>query len=1213
MLKYDRYTKGVSVYRSVNEGSNMKTTNINKIYVKCPNKECALYNISFSKANAGISRCSSCDSVLMECTSKHWLIELVENKTIWIDEAAELWPSVVAFEYYRLKERCKKADSYGVLLCLKDNIEVLLKFETLISYAWAAQNMDIAFEEETISQITTPNLSLGAWSQLSKIIIQNLKKRDVDLPASIPLKTIINLYEKYKLVNWRNDKIGHGAMGFDEDLEYQKDLTEKIYEINDIYKSIDKYLSKQTLILSNLDKTIYLKGCKKARNLEYCGEVFLILPEDDTRIKINPFINICKNDKNGYGVYFFDNQKKTTLSVFLAYAEGVNFKQGNAYFERLRNELNSKDVQIDNATDNPYKSVKEYRELDNTIDSGNYLPQRYLINWVGDCLKRNNKGIFLLEMARGMGKSVFTEKINSLFENYTRIDEELEVRTYHLNRTQIGGQRDILAYIEWMWDHDFTGEKYLDIQHYYEFKAKGYKSSTAFAKYLESVLLSRNNRNHSKKILMVFDGIDEIVDENIFEIFPDSKELIDGIYILFTSRSQCIMDDPLSINNSKRIIPNEKLVKDQNSSKNYSFLCEYINERNKGLFDKTDELIALSSYRILDLSLLCRMIENGIAVEEIRNPEMIAKKYLEILYDRYGDKDYNQITEILMIIIVLGNKEALSLQAIGQLSSINNVTIRMIGMMKDILPFIDVERNTFGNSYRIANEEIGEELLGFINNRHCIIRGFVDLALAVIEEQKIPERYSGDEIVCAHVADLAMLLPEGLDAIKKEKIKLFIKFIDICEKEIHSIHDKETVLKYNKQLYIINNYLFGETNHNTIVAEHNYYVMLLNIESNEGICDRIEKLYLRAKDCLGENNIDTITILDTLAGAYESLGHHDKSLKIRMKVADYFTKGKGIKHPDVLVFVRNYASSLCTAGYYDKATELFMKVLEYCKEHYGNDNKETLIAQADLAVVYSSTGKSEVALGLLEDAYQKMSVDNPLSDMVINIHSNFASTLCDLGRFSDALKHYEIIYENKKQVYGCNHPETIDTLSHIGLQYGKLGDYDKALEIMGKAYELALDKLGESHPVTISIQSYYSELLRVIGESDKAYELLSDAYEKAHMEMSEETDMTIDLKNSMAFILSEQGNKEEALSLLKDVFYDRKKLYGYNNKRTLIAQRNYAVCFVNIGDYEKAYSLMIDLYEREKELLGEEDDETKDAKSILSKIQEFIKTDMNKE
>ena len=87
-------------------------------------------------------------------STAYWLKEIADEEDLWADDAIYHWPSIVAYEYSCLHDKCRKEQPYGVYFCIKDNFESFLKLEVLLAYAWADEKMDERFRNEILCQIS---------------------------------------------------------------------------------------------------------------------------------------------------------------------------------------------------------------------------------------------------------------------------------------------------------------------------------------------------------------------------------------------------------------------------------------------------------------------------------------------------------------------------------------------------------------------------------------------------------------------------------------------------------------------------------------------------------------------------------------------------------------------------------------------------------------------------------------------------------------------------------------------------------------------------------------------------------------------------------------------------------------------------------------------------------------------------------------------------
>ena len=998
-------------------------------------------------------------------------------------------------------------------------------------------------------------------------------------------------------------------MGFAEDEKFKRDLSEKIIAFNSIVKRINPYLKQQILILVNDNSDqIRLTGYQIARELSSTGDVFLLFENDNELVQLNPFICIEKNERTGYGVYFFDNQKKTTLSVFQAYAEGLNSKSRNAYFERLREYINNEKIVLERGADDPLKSVQEYRQLDKFFSTEAYIPQNYILSWVKDCIYNYSKGVFMLKMERGMGKSVFAEKISGLFENCINIDNDLAVRTYHLNRIQFGGESDFLTYIEWLWDHDYDGERYLGIAHIAEFRKEGCKLSEAFSKYLDSVLTSRKAKGTAKKLLMVFDGLDELVNDNIKKYIPSSNELHEGVYILFTSRNP----DKEELNGKIRgyicsIVNDNELVLEKESSENISFLKEYLNSLRIAnmLEKKKDEIIKKASYCIHNLSVICRMLENGLEIENIDNAEIIALKYLEILKERYGEQDFSRIKEILVSVLVLGEKEPLSLNAIGQLTSDGYLTLKTIGMMSDLLILFNVDRGEIGNYYHVSNSDIISSLLNSINGFDKIIRGFVNIGIATMCERDMPDSYSGEEIICAHIVELALMLPEGIDALGIIRDKIVEDFIEKSKSYEERLHDRIMTVKYSKQKYLLYKYKYGEEHDYTLCAKADYAVYLSNAGKYAEAYTIFEELFEEEIRLFGYNDIFTLKTMSSLSCVLGELGRLKEAISLMSKLYHIVEKDNFPDEKFSLTVANNYSLMLTGFGKYSKAIKISEWVYEKTKQIFGINSKETIHKQSNLAMMYKQIGDYKKAYKLHKNAYDRMKkCDLPL-DYIIRCKYNHACILVELGKTEKALELFLKVFNQQEKMYGLVNLDTIQTWNQITLLLDDSEDKEKTLSIFETLYQIAKQAFGECHPNTIVLENNYANTLSESGNNEKAYIMMKDVYEKSKSIYGVNNIDVLKYKHTIAILLEKLERFEEAYSITNYVLDKRKKILGPEHIKTLEVECNRAILLIKLDRTNEALDAFRTLYEREIKILGFDHDETKNTERILFECLDF--------
>ncbi|WP_240421195.1 hypothetical protein [Paenibacillus periandrae] len=172
-----------------------------------------------------------CDYVEL-ASSKNWFEELGKDDNLWIQPIKEQTPYLIAIEYDKLHKLLVSGSTYGVQFQIKDMFEVLLKFPILILLSEVLESKKLKYEyQDVLTRLTGKPLSLGDWHQVALEIRK--KSSTKNEPIFEILRDISGIYEKYQIVNWRNERIGHGALKLDNSTDFQNDIRKMLYLISE--------------------------------------------------------------------------------------------------------------------------------------------------------------------------------------------------------------------------------------------------------------------------------------------------------------------------------------------------------------------------------------------------------------------------------------------------------------------------------------------------------------------------------------------------------------------------------------------------------------------------------------------------------------------------------------------------------------------------------------------------------------------------------------------------------------------------------------------------------------------------------------------------------------------------------------------------------------------------------------------------------------------
>lgn len=624
-----------------------------------------------------------------------------EDKNLWYTEAFETFPCVLAHEYHRLYELSQTQNTYGVFLQLKDVIESTIKFITLAVCIFG-KTQDVKGREEAYEkQIAGEKLSLGNWVDIANLMRSFFKPSNTNyhsitktrLPSSLwkLLDKLQAWVGNNQLVNWRNEKLGHGALRFDDDPEFQTELLEKINAVTQFYRD-NKEAFTAIQIASN---GVYLLGFKSARNLSNeSSKCELVV--DSMKMPASPFILHVE-----HGIFFYDEMIKRKNSRMLSYPDGHTKLQYNEYTAHLAHLLHGRSAALQSSIESEFITKSENDFLARLSFDSEYIEPKYLTEWLQNCVETHSKGIFLLEMERGCGKTFFTEKLNCRFAKPQIITEDIDVRTYHLSRTQLGGVKEFVAGITSEWNQGFEHSSDMARSISIDYSNEKGNNAIALSEFLrkwQQYTSTSDARYRRQRIMLVLDGLDEIKDSDadIWSFIPTPEQLSDGVYILLTGRNIQTDDLPASyIKRIKALNVSESKRVSATSEDNQSVLKAFIAKAKLPLLegDLAIELIRMAEYKMLGLSMLCYQIKN----EGITDTSCVGMSYIILSYLRMIEKQYNAIgsaifKRTLCILASICEYEPLSLREIADLLLMGSIKLELLGLLADISPLLTVER-----------------------------------------------------------------------------------------------------------------------------------------------------------------------------------------------------------------------------------------------------------------------------------------------------------------------------------------------------------------------------------------------------------------------------------------------------------------------------------------------------------------------------------------
>lgn len=727
-------------------------------------------------------------------------------------------PQIIKQEYLRIFSLLDDGQSYGAVLQLRDVYEICLKIPAIIALAYICEKQVLNDEDYLILNIIIEKeLSSGMWHELvshmikvvdEEIIIQVLQEADElwcwDGSRGVRGKRKnINSFTGFS--HWRNVTIGHGALAFDSQKEYYLQFQLMINKLNVYIKMTNEIYSK--VCFSTKVEAVNVNG----KNIE-----------------LKPFVIYKDNGMFLFDAYLYGKKKYDVLNYQNAIK--ISYKQKTEEEQQLEKiYLNTKgylakliaEKQMENTANSIYHDwhlITEELILDDANTRKTYKKVDYLTFWLKNAITDNY--VSLLAMESGLGKSSWCRTFDKKYCEKVQMIDGYDVKVVYINRFYNKSVDSILTSIQEVLSLSSSSERVVKFDNPRYIKRDVADKKKEFAEVINFYFEKMHEvRAWSEEgLLLIIDGLDELLDGNLFEWIPENGMLNEKIKILFTIRNDNNLQSVKNElqNNLKIQFKNKNdLVVMNESEENKSLLLEYIKvfctEENI-LISENDinTLLIKSKNNFLYLDGLLQVIKN----EKSCIPEN--DNYYTILLNQisnlYSKKFFGEVENILGILVIMNIP--ISIREMAQLLGYEQPTYLLASYFKDLQTFLTVEYRSGEAFYSLAHEEVfsaikesswyeQKKYLTLIKN--CIIDSAEQLI--VTEDKDIlgltEESFKGAIYVLVNMS----LLPSDFGNMFNDMdlIKLLNGWTDICN-WISDINVYSKINIYEKYKMLVNIY-----------------------------------------------------------------------------------------------------------------------------------------------------------------------------------------------------------------------------------------------------------------------------------------------------------------------------------------------------------------------------------------------------------------------
>ncbi|MFC1411801.1 FxSxx-COOH system tetratricopeptide repeat protein [Streptacidiphilus sp. N1-12] len=254
-----------------------------------------------------------------------------------------------------------------------------------------------------------------------------------------------------------------------------------------------------------------------------------------------------------------------------------------------------------------------------------------------------------------------------------------------------------------------------------------------------------------------------------------------------------------------------------------------------------------------------------------------------------------------------------------------------------------------------------------------------------------------------------------------------------------------------------------------------------------------EHTYELRMNALGRTDLRTIRSRDSISVDMRGCGDYRRSLIVAQHVIDVLKERPEAESSDSLNAYKSYAVALRKTGHYDEALSASEQVVRRYSEFFGPDHRYTLRASInrinDLRVTDRLREAEELGVRALELC---KTVDNPKGDITWATTVNLAVVLRRRNRPEDARAKDQEAVQGLADIFGAEHPLTLQATANLVSDLAAVGDLGAALELGEALYERSRRSLGENHPDTLAVGANLSLDRRASGRPAAAAELRAD-------------------------------------------------------------------------------------------------------------------------
>lgn len=340
--------------------------------------------------------------------------------------------------------------------------------------------------------------------------------------------------------------------------------------------------------------------------------------------------------------------------------------------------------------------------------------------------------------------------------------------------------------------------------------------------------------------------------------------------------------------------------------------------------------------------------------------------------------------------------------------------------------------------------------------------------------------------------------------------------------------------------------------------------------------DSIQKALPIYRNSQGENHLLTLQAMSSLALYLNSLGRHKEGLKINLDVLEKRGQTIGFQHDDYIISLINTAENYTALADFENSRNLILRAISL------QEKKSSSLNPYLFTTALSNYGSLLLKLNIMDSSFYYSNralsctrkMIGPKSEEYVIKLNNLGDYYMHIGSFAFAKVYLDSAVSISEQIYGLNHPTTIQCLENLASTLDDLGEYSKAIEIEMSCLTRIAERRGKENLEYASGLNQLAYYDSKIGLDSLALKWNKEAYQIRNDILGSKHPKTLQSAYNLSVDYNNLGNYKESMNLLEECLKINIEIYGPKSNEVKLVYNNIGLLYYDLKDYDKSLEFL---------------------------------------